>query len=600
MYERSAIVLERYFENIFGFNKENNLKTNCQNYDQIVKIIKDYKNTTEEEEKVISKFDEVATKIEEIQRKQSKLHESNVELEEQRNKLFNDLGENPSTLDEKLEKIEDKIEKNNEELKELRSLYVNAMVLFTERQKERNKHARVRRTVESDYLNQIKNANKSFESIDKIDVKKVQDFIKIENDKIEQSVLTTMTKNGESERVPFSKSVFEKAAEARIEIAKKEAELYINVYAKTKKILTEVENENIRLSKAEKLVKDTGVKLTFLEAEKEYIVLFLDNERMTAINGKKTHEILMEEACKNFDADMKQINNLYELILKETTDKATKKAYNDLYNKNYLRKIEEKEKDFEEEVTNIKVNIGTVINSNYWRIEGIKNIYKVFQEEVTEKFNKDLSEYKIEEIDEEEVLPNPNKILKRKINNNYDEEDEITIDEDEHYYDDYDEIENEDYEDKYDDDYEDEDLEEEDDENDYEDDEDYIDYDEIDEEDNDNYGEIDNDDYEYEDDYDEDFEDDKDDFEDDKNKVDYDQNIRKFFDGYDDNIYGINIDEEEKIIENKNAVNEEEFTEETIDEIIKNSRKRRNRNRSNRSAEYENSSKGLFGKIFKK
>ena len=31
------------------------------------------------------------------------------------------------------------------------------------------------------------------------------------------------------------------------------------------------------------------------------------------------------------------------------------------------------EKNFEEAVTNIKINMATVINSNYWRIEGIKN-----------------------------------------------------------------------------------------------------------------------------------------------------------------------------------------------------------------------------------
>ena len=37
---------------------------------------------------------------------------------------------------------------------------------------------------------------------------------------------------------------------------------------------------------------------------------------------KKTHEKLMEEACKNFDADISQIGNLYELILKETTGKS--------------------------------------------------------------------------------------------------------------------------------------------------------------------------------------------------------------------------------------------------------------------------------------
>ena len=61
------------------------------------------------------------------------------------------------------------------------------------------------------------------------------------------------------------------------------------------------------------------------------------------------------------------------------------------------KKIENKVNALEEtvllmgqEITNLKVNMGTVINSNYWRIEGIKNVYNVFQEEVIEKFNKDF------------------------------------------------------------------------------------------------------------------------------------------------------------------------------------------------------------------
>ena len=44
--------------------------------------------------------------------------------------------------------------------------------------------------------------------------------------------------------------------------------------------------------------------------------------------------------------------------------------------------------------------MGAVINSNYWRIEGIKNVYEVFQKEITDKFDKDLSEYKLEEIED--------------------------------------------------------------------------------------------------------------------------------------------------------------------------------------------------------
>ena len=557
MYERNAIVLERYFEKIFGFAKDNNLKTNFENYKKIIETINEYKKTADEEESAIEKFDEIAEEIESIQKRQTKLHDMNIELENQRDKYFNDLSENPSTLDNKLQKIENKLDNNNEELKELRSKYVKAIVFFAERQKERNKFARTRRVAETNYRNQINKSIKLFEEINKNEVKKIQEFLHTENDKIEKEIVETLSKNGKSERVPFFSKVLENAAKERTKIAKIEGNLYINIYEKTKKILNEIENETIKLGKAEKLSRDTEVKLAFLEAEKEYIVTFLDNERMTAINGKKTHERLMEEACKNFEKDIEQIENLYELVLRETTNKSTKKAYKELYNKDYLRKIEEKEKDFEEEVTNVKVSVGTVINSNYWRIEGIKNIYKVFQEEISEKFNKDLSKFRIEEP--EEIEQN------RKIDFIYEEEEE-----------------NDEY---YDDEYENEDDDSEDEEGNYEDDEYYDDdyeqdeeYDDYDDEDSDDY----EDDEEYVDEYDDDYED--------EDKLDEEEN--------DDEI---EEKEDEKII----LQEDEDLTEEKIDELIRNSRKKnkkKNTKKTNNKKESkeENNSKSLFGKLFKK
>ena len=59
----------------------------------------------------------------------------------------------------------------------------------------------------------------------------------------------------------------------------------------------------------------------------------------------------------------------------------------------------EKERNFEQEINSIRLRTGSIINWNYWRIDGIKNIYDVFQKEVSEKFEKDLSEYKLEEAD---------------------------------------------------------------------------------------------------------------------------------------------------------------------------------------------------------
>lgn len=442
MYERSAIVLETYFEGVLGFNKGNNLKTNYDNYNRIIEEIKEYQRIIKEEENVIEKFDEVASEIEEIQKKQNKIHEANSKLEEERNNLFNDLSENPSTLDQKLQKIEESFDKNNEEIKDLRQRYVKALVIFTERQKERNKYARMHRTTEGEYLNTIKEINSEFSGMNIKEIEEVKKFINSENEEEKNNIVNKMLKNGKNERVPFNTEVIEKAVEERTNIAKKEAELYISIFEKMKKLLGEVNSGAVKLTKFERTARDVSVKLAFLNAEKEYIVGFLDNERMTAMNGKKAHDKLMEEACQNFDLDIKQINNLYELVIRETTKKATKKAYKELYNKTYLKEIEEKEKDFEEEVTNIKINMGTVINSNYWRIEGIKNIYNVFQEEISEKFEKDLSEYRIEEIEkDDEVKDKQEESIEENIDSyddNYEEDDYEDSDYEEDDYDDND------------------------------------------------------------------------------------------------------------------------------------------------------------------
>ena len=56
MYERNAIVLERYFEKIFSFTKEDNLKTNFENYIKIIETINEYKKIVDEEESAIVKY----------------------------------------------------------------------------------------------------------------------------------------------------------------------------------------------------------------------------------------------------------------------------------------------------------------------------------------------------------------------------------------------------------------------------------------------------------------------------------------------------------------------------------------------------------------
>lgn len=547
MYERSAIVLENYFSRIFGLNKVKNLRTNYEDYAQMIDEIKEYQRVIQEEENVIQKFDEAAAEIEEIQRRQHKLHDENLEIENQRDQIFNDLSENPSILDQKLQKLENKLEDNNIELKEIREKYVKSLVIFTERQKERNKYARIHRTTEGEYLNNAKLAVKNFDEIDENDIQQIRKFQTEDKKRYIQEITNIMLRNGKNERVPFDNLAIENAVNARMEIAQEEAGLYISIYERMKKLLIELNSGNIKLAKSEKVLRDASVKFDFLNAKKEYIVSFLDNERITAMNGKIIHESLMKEACQNFQVDIKQINNLYELVARETVGKATKKAYKELYNKTYLKDIQEKERDFEEEVTNIKINMGTVINSNYWRIEGIKNIYNTFQEEISEKFNKDLSEYRVEDINEE----NENNILfttnnEEQITNNNEEVEEDNIEN----YIKLDKpnrnIKNEDKkidEDEYDDYYDD----------DYDEDSDYDEY------------------YE-DDDYDDEYEDDD----------EYNDDIELQFD-----------DDYEDEYDDEDTEEDDEITEEKLDNMIRKSRK--NKKNTNKKEE-----KGLFGKLFRK
>ena len=519
MYERSAIVLEKYFNKIFGFNEKNNLKNLYNSYKNIIEETCKYQEIIEEEEKQIEQFDQIANEIRNIQQEQKKLYKSNIKLEEDRNKLFDDLDEDPALLEKKLEKIGQTILSNNERLEELKNGFTENLNEFNERQKERNKCSKARRIEEGTHIQLIEELKKELQEIDVNKIKELKQFASAETlDDIKKEIAEIMISNGKDEKVKFNEDVVEKSVNARTKIAQKEAESYILVYDKTKRLLNEIENEDIKLDKYQKTLRDVSVKLEFLKAEKEYIVSFLDNERMTAINGLKAHKVMMAEACEKFELDIEQFENLYQLVLREIAGKSTKKAYNELYNKEYLKNIEEKEKNFEEAINNIKLKAGTIINSNYWRIDGIKNIYEVFQNEITTKFGKDLSEYQLEEL-EEEIEDEPEETIYEDLDNeNYEsdedllsydfpEEDESDVDEEEEYFDDDDDEYSEDEEDEELDEFE-EDEEDKDLEDDYEEffDDDDEDYYEEDSEDDDFFFENDEDN---EDEEDEDVEDNK-------------------------------------------------------------------------------------------
>lgn len=544
MYERSAIVLEKYFNKIFGFNEKNNLKNLYNSYKNIIEETCKYQEIIEEEEKQIEQFDQIANEIRNIQQEQKKLYKSNIKLEEDRNKLFDDLDEDPALLEKKLEKIGQTILSNNERLEELKNGFTENLNEFNERQKERNKCSKARRIEEGTHIQLIEELKKELQEIDVNKIKELKQFASAETlDDIKKEIAEIMISNGKDEKVKFNEDVVEKSVNARTKIAQKEAESYILVYDKTKRLLNEIENEDIKLDKYQKTLRDVSVKLEFLKAEKEYIVSFLDNERMTAINGLKAHKVMMAEACEKFELDIEQFENLYQLVLREIAGKSTKKAYNELYNKEYLKNIEEKEKNFEEAINNIKLKAGTIINSNYWRIDGIKNIYEVFQNEITTKFGKDLSEYQLEEL-EEEIEEEPEEQANYNSSEDTNESDEDLLSYD---FPEEDEDELEDDEEEY----------------------------------------FDDDDDEYADD--EEDEEDLDEFEDDEDDEDLEEDDEEFFDDDDEDYYEEDSDEDEE--DDDSFFDDDEEDEEVEDN--KNSKKLENNSQKSKN------SKGLFNKFFK-
>ena len=127
MYERSAIVLEKNFNTILGFDKKPNLKTIYKDYKEITEEIQKYQSILEEEDKVINEFDETANEIRKIQQEQKRLYKSNIKLEEDRNQLFDNLEDEPEVIEKKLLKIETTVSENNQKLEEIREKYIKTI-----------------------------------------------------------------------------------------------------------------------------------------------------------------------------------------------------------------------------------------------------------------------------------------------------------------------------------------------------------------------------------------------------------------------------------------------------------------------------------------
>ena len=72
MYERNAIVLERYFYDLFKYNETSNLKENYNNYCTLLECFEKFKNSTEDELNAKEEFKKVTDELKEIQKTRRK------------------------------------------------------------------------------------------------------------------------------------------------------------------------------------------------------------------------------------------------------------------------------------------------------------------------------------------------------------------------------------------------------------------------------------------------------------------------------------------------------------------------------------------------
>ena len=393
MYERNAIVIDRYFSSVFGYDKKNNLKNNANNYFELVGILEKYQGASEIENNVMDEFEKIAKRIQSIQKKQELLEQKNLKCFEKRNNLFLNLEEDEESLKKDFEMIEAEISNNEEQIRENEEEFILDIKEFNEKSEIRNKCGRERRVIESDYQKVLNATAENFSGILKDKLKEIKNFLKSEDKEFAKNEMTeNISKNGAKEKVPFDKNIINKAIDTSLYIEGKKAEILLSIYDKTLKLLDEINKDTVKIEKHKKQVKDSKSKLDFLSSITDYIILFLDNERMNTIGGQEEHERVMSQTCDNMEKDLSEIQNMYSLLIKEINRKATKKLYKQLYNEDYLNELKQQEVQFEKNISKLNM-IGTVIYPDYWRLEGMKKIYDTFKTIMTEVYEVDLSEF---------------------------------------------------------------------------------------------------------------------------------------------------------------------------------------------------------------
>lgn len=453
MYERSASVLEKYIGKTLIYNSE--LKENYSYYKDLIALLENYQIASEREITYEKEYKTVLLQVEDIQRKQREISKYNIELENKRNRLFNDSIKAPEEISSSLMDIEKTLKSNSAELEELRVRLIENLKTLNSKKPILKDLQDTTRLENRKFRKALRDASDSYRVITSEQLEWLEEKL-IDYASLEDNAIEVMLKNGKDEKVPFNEEAIRNATIFGIDIARKQYEAYIFIYRQTAKLMEEINANKVKLENRKKTLIATDAKIKFLEAEKEYLNHFLDNERLTAIHSVEEHDKNMKDAISKFNFDIEKINSLYNLLTKSTKGKATKEDFKLLYDASHYRGIEEKELNFQKETK--KLGIGVAVSPDYWRREGLRSIYDMFSRiiHVIEAKKIAKNQIKVDRIDNitnklvEEYQDNPQELDRVDEKEQYDEEN---------------------YEESDEEDYEDTDIEEFDDENNYEEDE---------------------------------------------------------------------------------------------------------------------------------
>ena len=233
MYERNAIVIDRYFSNVFGYDKKNNVKNNANNYFELVNILEKYQGASEIENNVMDEFEKVANTIKSLQKKQENYEQKYLKYFGKRQNLFLSLEEDAEDLKRDFERIEEEIINNENNIKDNIVDFVESIKEFNEKSEIRNKCGRERRIIENDYQKILNATADNFNGISKDKLKEMKSFLKSEDKEFAKiEMKENISKNGAKEKVPFDENIINKAIDTSLYIEGKKAEILLSIYEK--------------------------------------------------------------------------------------------------------------------------------------------------------------------------------------------------------------------------------------------------------------------------------------------------------------------------------------------------------------------------------